>query len=189
MDLSQPKVHKSYVRRKRCLNENAKNIQNALKHAATIKGEPINERDLQNKASEYAEYIKATCWSPKQNLTDDNYMQLTFAKTNELCNSIIKKAQIEAGQPPTLMQFQQMSQISQNPQIGTMPFQQPIGQQQQFQMMPLGMGINPPNSTRQKKSKSKDKLIQSSSLDNSVSKPQEVSQESFSPQAPIQTSE
>ena len=53
MDLSQPKAHKSYVRRKRCLNENAKNIQNALKHAATIKGEPINERDLQNKASEY----------------------------------------------------------------------------------------------------------------------------------------
>jgi len=54
-------------------------------------GTLINEARLNEQASLHAKSVEALCWSPKLQMTDEEYQNLTAAKTHELCQALMKQ--------------------------------------------------------------------------------------------------
>ena len=88
-----PKLHRSYIRRKRCLNESINLIQNTLRTIAANQGQVIPEKELKYLSKHHAQSVEACCWTPRLKIGDEEYQQLTYSKTQELCSVLLRNSQ------------------------------------------------------------------------------------------------
>ena len=80
-----------YIRRKRCLKECQKLINETLYAISLARGEKVQDRLISNQALEYANAVEASCWSPHLRISDDEFQSLALSKTRELCQTLLKK--------------------------------------------------------------------------------------------------
>ena len=89
------KHRKCYIRRKRCLNENAKLIQSTMRAISIAKGKQMSENELIEYSTRRAREIEASCWSPRLKISDKDYQDIARLKTQQLCQALIKQCQAE----------------------------------------------------------------------------------------------
>lgn len=94
MNLNAPKSHKSYIRRKRCLHESSRIIQNTMRAITSSLGRPMSDAELLEFSTAKAREIEASCWSPRLKLSDKEYQKKTEEKTQQLCEILIRQNNI-----------------------------------------------------------------------------------------------
>ncbi|KAK8891196.1 hypothetical protein M9Y10_028402 [Tritrichomonas musculus] len=91
MNLIAPKPHKSYIRRKRCLHESSRIIQNTMRAINSSTGRQMTDAELLEFSTNLARKIEASCWSPRLKISDKEYQKKTEEKTQQLCDSLIRQ--------------------------------------------------------------------------------------------------
>lgn len=95
MEHEKPK--RTYIRRKKALNESIKLIQNTLSKISMLSSNKISEREILSNAASFANSIEAQCWSPRLQMTDDEYRQVIMNKTEQICTTLWMKFHAKPG--------------------------------------------------------------------------------------------
>lgn len=82
MNLIAPKPHKSYIRRKRCLHESSRIIQNTMRAINSSTGRQMTDAELLEFSTNLARKIEASCWSPRLKISDKEYQKRQKKKPN-----------------------------------------------------------------------------------------------------------
>lgn len=96
MEVGKPR--RSYIRRKKCLNECMKIIQQTLRQLASLKHIQVSDLVLTEMARKYAEEVEAMCWSPRLHITNEEYQNMTREKTKHVCRVLLTR-EIKAHMP------------------------------------------------------------------------------------------
>ena len=80
---------RTYIRRKRCLNEIFSAIKNTLAYISSQNGQDISVSEMNDIAKKHSHAIEAACWFPKQHITESEYQSLLMGKTKLLCQALI----------------------------------------------------------------------------------------------------
>jgi hypothetical protein len=90
--MSEERVKRNCIRRKKFLNDCACVIKGTLLFISVAHGEKPDHFACQRDAVAHAEAIDAACWSPRTHLSSDSYQRLMHLKTEELCQTLLKRA-------------------------------------------------------------------------------------------------
>lgn len=102
--MSEERPKKRYIRRKRALKECIKLLLETLREI-NPNGNSITGSDtIQESAEEIASYIEASCWSPRLNMSDGEYMQLIMKKTEKTINILKSTNGLNCGLPQGICQ-------------------------------------------------------------------------------------
>lgn len=82
---------KSYIRKKKYLQESSKMLQTAMKSMYSSHGLIISEHQLKLFADSRAREIEASCWFPRLKTSEIDYQNLIISKTRELCQVLISR--------------------------------------------------------------------------------------------------
>ena len=91
---------RTYIRRKRCLNEIISTIKNTLIYISNQNGQEPDLHELETLAQQHSSDIEAACWFPKQHLTETEYQNLLMGKAQLLCQALITSKLPPHKQPP-----------------------------------------------------------------------------------------
>ena len=80
---------RTYIRRKRCLNEIVTQIKSTLVYISTQNGQAPDIKEVEQIALKHSNDIEAACWFPKQHLTEKEYQNLLMGKAQLLCQALI----------------------------------------------------------------------------------------------------
>lgn len=82
---------RNYICRKKYLHDCALHIKAAIDFMSIVKGNKIDNEESQKQATLYAQQIEAVCWSPRSQMSAENYQKLMQTKTREITCTILKK--------------------------------------------------------------------------------------------------
>ena len=97
-------VRKTYIRRKRCLNQSIEQIKDTMIYIMKNTGYRMTESQLLEFAKARAKEIEAACWSPRLKISDKEYSQIVLKKTYQLCNILLVQSRIMVQKQFPLMQ-------------------------------------------------------------------------------------
>jgi hypothetical protein len=92
MSVPAARTPRSYVKRKRYLNESIELIKKTLECLASLRREPPNPADISAQATARALEIEATCWTTFNRPANDEYNRAMMAKTRQVCMALIETA-------------------------------------------------------------------------------------------------
>jgi hypothetical protein len=81
---------RSYIHRKRYLNDSVHQIKAVLDFIRLVRREPASPEDSHRQALAHAQSIEAVCWRPHSRLPADVYQRMMSAKTQEVCRTILR---------------------------------------------------------------------------------------------------
>lgn len=81
---------RTYIRRKRCLNEITATIRNALRYISERNNGEFTDEAIEQLAAHHSSAIEAACWFPKQHMTEGEYSNLLMGKAKLLCQALIQ---------------------------------------------------------------------------------------------------
>ena len=122
------KPRRTYIRRKKALNESIKLIQNTLLKISLLSQQKMSDREVLSQAASFANSIEAQCWSPRLQMSDEEYRNIIMNKTEQICTTLWMKfhskgspeSQYRSG--PSVMQPPPFPPVQQN----TFSIPQPI---------------------------------------------------------------
>ncbi|EAY04022.1 hypothetical protein TVAG_055080 [Trichomonas vaginalis G3] len=82
---------RTYIRRKRCLNEITATIRNALRYISERNNGELSDEAIEQLATQHSSSIEAACWFPKQHMTEGEYSNLLMGKAKQLCQALIQR--------------------------------------------------------------------------------------------------
>lgn len=82
---------RTYIRRKKCLNEIVSTIKSTLKYISDHNRKEIGPLQIDQLALQHSTAIEAACWFPKQHMTEKEYSNLLMGKAKLLCQALMKQ--------------------------------------------------------------------------------------------------